>query len=103
MEVAKLVYEQTRTFPKEERYGLALQLNKSAVSVPSNIAEGAGRNTKNDFRHFISIALGSSFELETQLILAGEFKLVPETTLKPILVKLDGLQRMINKFWISLG
>ncbi len=89
---------QTRTFPKEERFGLALQLNKSAVSIPSNIAEGAGRTTVNDFKHFIAISLGSSFELETQLILAGDFTLIRTSDLIPILEKLKAIQKMINKF-----
>lgn len=67
MELAKAVYQMTATFPAEERYGLAQQMRRAAVSIPSNIAEGAGRNSKKEFLHFIGISRGSLAELETQL------------------------------------
>jgi four helix bundle protein len=102
MELAKIVYECTRKFPKDERYALTQQINKCCVSIPSNIAEGAGRNTKKDFKHFITISQGSSFELETQLILSGEFNYIEKIHLETILNKLISLQKMINKFRESL-
>ncbi len=98
MEIAKTVHSFTIKFPKEERYAIAQQINKCSVSIPSNIAEGAGRRTKNDFRHFISIAIGSSFELETQLILSGDFNYVKEKELTDILTRITTLQKMMNKF-----
>lgn len=70
MQSAKAVYELTAGFPMEERYGLAQQMRRAAVSIPSNIAEGAGRNGPKEFLHFIGIARGSLAELETQLQLA---------------------------------
>ncbi len=73
MAIAKIVFTNTKQFPKEERYGLVSQINRSAVSITSNIAEGAGRNAKKDFKQFVAIALGSPYELETQLILSGDF------------------------------
>jgi len=102
MELSKTVYEQTRKFPQDERFALTQQINRCVVSIPSNIAEGAGRNTKNDFRHFVTISLGSSFELETQLMLAGEFEYIEKENLQNILTKLTSLQKMINNFRESL-
>jgi len=70
MDLAVAVYEHTRVFPKEEVYGLTAQLRRAAVSIPSNIAEGQGRTTTNDFLRFLGVAAGSLQELETQLILS---------------------------------
>ena|ERR1041385_7603179 len=98
MEIAKIVHELILKFPKEERFAITQQINKCSVSIPSNIAEGAGRKTKKDFAHFISIAIGSSFELETQLLLAGEFSYINKETLADVILKITTLQRMMNKF-----
>jgi four helix bundle protein len=70
MQLVKAVYQMTTDFPAEERYGLAQQMRRAAVSIPSNIAEGAGRNGTREFLNFIGIARGSLAELETQLQLA---------------------------------
>ena len=70
MELAKAVYQMTATFPAEERYGFSQQMRRAAVSIPSNIAEGAGRNGAKEFLNFIGISRGSLAELETQLQLA---------------------------------
>jgi four helix bundle protein len=102
MEMAKSVYVLTRKFPSDERFALTQQINRCVVSIPSNIAEGAGRNTKKDFGHFVTISLGSSFELETQLMLAGEFEYIEKNVLQNTLIKLTSLQKMINKFRESL-
>lgn len=64
------VYSMSRDFPREELYGLTSQVRRSAVSVPSNIAEGQGRSSSGEFRHFLGIARGSNFELQTQLEVA---------------------------------
>jgi len=71
-----MVYRQTAGFPKEEVFGLSLQLRRSAVSIPSNIAEGAGRNSSKELFHFLGIANGSLAEVETQLELAARLKFV---------------------------
>ena len=70
MELAKALYQMTATFPAEERYGLSQQMRRATVSIPSNIAEGAGRNGAKEYLHFIGVARGSLAELETQMQLA---------------------------------
>jgi len=70
MQLVKAVYELTADFPAEERYGLSQQMRRAAVSIPSNIAEGAGRNGPKEYLHFIGVARGSLAELETQMQLA---------------------------------
>lgn len=94
MEVAEEVYLLTANFPKEEKFGLISQLRRSAVSIPSNIAEGAGRNTNGEFKNFLGIANGSSYELFTQLLLSIKLSLSPATTVNPILSKVVELQKM---------
>jgi four helix bundle protein len=74
MELAKGVYQLTASFPTSELYGLVSQMRRSAVSIVSNIAEGAARNTDKDFMHFLYIALGSIAELDTQYTLARELE-----------------------------
>ncbi|MGZ3766557.1 MAG: four helix bundle protein, partial [Mucilaginibacter sp.] len=73
IEITKVVFQLTKTFPSEEKYGLISQMIRSAISIPSNIAEGCGRKSNKELHQFLNIALGSSFELETQLIIAKEF------------------------------
>ncbi len=68
MQLVKVVYQMTSTFPPEERYGLSQQMRRAAVSIPSNLAEGAGRNGVKEYVQFIGIARGSLAELETQLL-----------------------------------
>jgi four helix bundle protein len=74
MDIAEQIYSLTQGFPKQETYGLTSQLQRAAVSIPSNLAEGHTRDSTKEFLHFISIPLGSLAELETQLILAQRFK-----------------------------
>jgi four helix bundle protein len=92
------IYQMTKLFPKSEVYGLTSQMNRSAVSIPSNIAEGAGRNSVKDFSRFINIAIGSSFELETQLIIVYELKMINENLFNDLSKKLDKTQRMLVNF-----
>ena len=88
------VYRLTADFPKEEKYGLTSQIRRSAVSVPSNIAEGAGRNTNKEFNHFLGISNGSSYELQTQLIICRNLDLV-DARVDQILDQIDQIQKMI--------
>lgn len=76
--VAVMVYNVTRSFPKEETYGLTSQIRRASTSIPTNISEGCGRDSDADFRRFIQIAFGSSCELEYLLFLSNELKLVSE-------------------------
>ena len=100
------VYEITKSFPKEEIYGLTNQIRRSAVSVPSNIAEGSARQGNKEFAQFLYISLGSLTELETQLIIAGNLKFLSENdyeslmeSLKEIGKMLIGLIRYVKKKW----
>ena len=103
MQLSRIIYSATKNFPKEEKYGLGQQINRAAISIPSNIAEGAGRGTRKDFRNFINIAIGSSFELETQAILANDFGFINEKTFLDINSKIDVLQKMLYKFRNTLN
>ena len=76
MELSKYVYEITKNFPGEEQYGLVSQLRRAVVSIPSNIAEGAARNSDKEFLQFLHVSLGSVAEVETQLLLAKDFNYV---------------------------
>jgi len=97
-ELVKLVYLQTQFFPKEEIYGLSNQIRRSAVSVPSNIAEGIGRNSNKETIQFLFIAKGSLNEVETQLYLAFDIEYITEEELKEILDKLISCRKLLNGF-----
>lgn len=75
IELAVHIYDLTREFPKEESYGLLSQIRRAAVSIASNIAEGRGRLTDGEFRHFLGLAQGSNCEVQTQLVIARRLKL----------------------------
>jgi four helix bundle protein len=95
MNIVKEVYEIIAKFPVDERFGLKSQMSRCAVSVPSNIAEGSSRSSIKEFSHFLDIALGSSFELETQLIIAQDLFQIDNES---IIEKCQNLQRMITGF-----
>lgn len=94
MSVAEKIYLISADFPLEEKFGLTSQIRRSAVSVPSNIAEGAGRNTKGEFKNFLSIANGSAYELFTQLVLSHKLKLISKAKVDPILKEVVEIQKM---------
>ena len=102
IDLAADVYKVTGDLPKEEKYGLTSQLRRSAVSIPSNIAEGAGRNTNGEFVHFLGIANGSAYELQTQLTLAVKLSLLQDKAIKSLLSELDSLEKMIYRFQETL-
>jgi four helix bundle protein len=101
LDLVEKVYSMTRSFPKEEVYGLTLQMRRSAVSVPSNIAEGAARGSKKEFIQFLYIALGSLEELETQFILACRVGLMSDrslsSTIEEVRKMLLGLLRFLRR------
>lgn len=102
IDLAVEVYRVTEKLPKEERYGLISQINRCVISIPSNIAEGAGRNTKKDFDNFLGISLGSSFELDTQLVISNRLGYVSSDDFEKIESELEHIQNMIAKLKQSL-
>ena len=72
IELAKTIYDNCRSCPEDEKFGLVIQIKRAAVSIPSNIAEGYARNTTKDYLRFLIIALGSAYEVQTQILLSRE-------------------------------
>jgi len=96
IELAVHAYELTRQLPKEEMYGLSSQIKRAAVSIPSNIAEGCSREADKDFKRFLKISLGSSFELETDLIIAERLRFIRSVDVNNFFVSLHSEQKQIN-------
>lgn len=94
--LAKTTYDLTKSFPREERFGLIAQMRRAAVSIPSNIAEGQARRTTGEFVHFISNAEGSCAELDTQLILSVELGFCRKLGALPIYEMIAEERRMLN-------
>ena len=103
MEVAKAVFVLTRTFPAAEKYGLISQMTRCAVSIPSNIAEDCGRKSDKELNQFLSIALGSAFELETQIIISKDFNYITVEKSEDICLTIIELQKMIFGLQKSLN
>ena len=93
MNLVDAVYALVDKFPSTEKFALSSQITRSAISIPSNIAEGASRSSEKDFARFLEIALGSAFELETQLIIAGKRKYITERELDESVKMLASLQK----------
>ena len=89
------IYRISEKIPNKERYGLISQMTRCSVSIPSNIAEGAGRNGKGEFKHFLGIALGSSFELETQLLISKNLNYLTDEVYKNCTESVCEIQSMI--------
>ena len=96
MDLVMLVYQVTKVFPKEERYGLTSQIRRSAVSVPSNIAEGQGRRSPADFKRFLSIARGSLQEVETQIMIASRLNYIEKTQEQKLLRLSTEVAKLLN-------
>jgi four helix bundle protein len=94
--VVKSIYALTASFPDEEKFGLTSQMRRSAVSVPSNIAEGQARKSTREFIQFISNAEGSLAELDTQLVLSQELNLIKAIDASKLAAQIDELRRMLN-------
>ena len=103
MQLAVTVYDLTKHFPREEIYGLTSQMRRSAVSIPSNIAEGQGRANPAEFRQFVSIARGSNCELQTQLELALALKLVDPASINSAQQLSEEVRKMLYGLISSLG
>ncbi len=97
-EFAREIYLTVSNFPTEERFALTSQMKRAAVSIPSNIAEGAGRRTSKDFARFLDIANGSAFELETQIYLAFDLRYIDKAKLNNLIEKIEEIEKMIFGF-----
>ncbi len=89
------IYKITESFPNSELFGLTNQLRRAAVSIPSNIAEGAARTSQKEFNQFLSVALGSSAEVETQLLIALNLQFISKDEYKELTVKIDDIRKML--------
>jgi len=96
MQLVKEVYTVTKEFPKEELYSLTSQIKRAAVSVPSNIAEGTGRNYKKDTIQFLHISRGSLYELDTQLSIAVLIDILPRKSFELIYQMIEECQKILN-------
>ncbi|MEK6745691.1 MAG: four helix bundle protein [Pseudomonadota bacterium] len=102
MDLADKIYDITETFPKNEMYGLASQIRRAAVSIPSNIAEGSARSGTKELLYFINIARGSLAELETQLILSERRKYIDSDTLEQLISIANSVGKMLTRLYQSL-
>lgn len=103
IEFVTKIYSITHQFPKEEIYGLTSQIRRAAVSVPSNIAEGAARKSKTEFKQFLYISLGSLSEVETQLIISKNLEYIDKTTYDNLNHKVISIRKMITGLIKSLN
>ena len=94
--LVKNIYLATKDFPKDELYGLVSQMRRCTISIPSNIAEGYGRQYKKETIHFLHIARGSLYELETQLFISADLGYLPEPLLNPLLLELEECRKLLS-------
>lgn len=97
MNVCDRVYSSIKSFPTDEKYGITQQIRRSAVSIVSNIAEGTSRKSQKKFGHFLSISLGSCFELETQIEISKRVNYIEISDYKPIFDELEEVQKILIK------
>ena len=102
MDITRMIYQVSKQFPSDEKYGLTNQMRRCAVSIPSNIAEGCGLGTNSQLMHYIDIALGSSCELETQLMLAHDFGYLEKASYDEIIKLLGEFQKRTRTFKSTL-
>ena len=96
--LVKRIYQVTQSFPSEEKFGLSSQIRRCSVSVPSNIAEGCGRGTSPQLKHFLDISIGSLCELETQTYLSFDLDYFNQSTLKELIDEITAIRKMTNSF-----
>ncbi len=98
IEIVKLSYKITEQLPSTEKFNLVSQINRAAISIPSNIAEGSSRRSEKDYFRFLEIALGSCFELETQLLILIELGFITSESINGLLSEVKLEQQMISAF-----
>ncbi len=98
IDLVEEIYTKTKDLPKNEEFGLTSQMRRCSVSIPLNIAEGSGHESDKDFRRFLGISLSSSFELETQLIIANRIGYIEKEIFNNILERIIRIQKMIFVF-----
>ena len=103
VKLAKTINDLTQSFPAHEKFGLAVQMNRSGVSIASNIAEGCGRRTIPDQKYFIHVAIGSSYELETQIEIAYLSHYITASIYESTISELNTLQKMMVSYVRGLG
>ena len=96
------IYSATSAFPSEEKFGLTNQLRRATVSIPSNIAEGSSRQSNKDFARFLEIAIGSAYEIETQLLIAFDLGYINQIKLDELCFNIDRIIKMTSKFRSTL-
>lgn len=96
IEFVTKIYSKTIEFPKEEIYSLTSQLRRSAVSIPSNTTEGAGRGTHKEFSRFLDITRGSTYEVETQLVISRNLQFIDDSSFKELCFELEEIQKMMT-------
>ena len=101
-EIASKSFQLVNSFPKEEKFGLSIQITRAAVSIPSNIAEGSSRSSEKDYNRFLEIALGSGFELETQVLIAERADFGKKEVRDELLSAINEEQRMLSAFMRKL-
>lgn len=101
-EIAVDTYKITASFPSSEKFGISSQITRAAVSIPSNVAEGSSRKSEKDYHRFVEISLGSSFELETQILIAKAVGLNQNIGYDNLLSKINEEQKMLASFMNSL-
>jgi len=103
IQLCKAVYGLTSGFPKAELYGLTSQMRRASVAIPSNVAEGRGRATRKEYRHFVAIGRGSAAELETQIVIAQELGFLAGADAEELLEGVREVSRMLNGLARSLS
>ncbi len=98
MELVGLVYQLSNELPNDEKFGLCSQIKRCSISIPSNISEGSGRNSNKEFKYFLSVANGSAYELQTQLLLIGNLELIDKEKIKPLIELCIEIQKMNYSF-----
>ncbi len=96
------IYNETASFPQEEKFGLTNQLRRASVSIPSNIAEGSSRSSNKDFARFLEIAIGSAYEVETQLLISADLGFLNQDKVKELTDLLEEIIKMTSRFRSTL-